>query len=71
MQSPSYPHDLDIWATYTIASTAQAPAGDQSNDAIIKSGKRAAAARINLHLYRQQFFDDFDPAPDTDDDFVE
>lgn len=71
MQSSSYPHDLDIWATYTIASTAQAEAGDEINDAIIKSGSRAAAARINLHLYRQQFFDDYDPAPDTDDDFVE
>lgn len=71
MQSPSFPHDLDIWATYTIASTAQAPADDEDNNAIIRSGSRAAAARINLHLYRQQFFEDFDPAPDTDDDFIE
>lgn len=71
MQSNSYPHDLDIWATYAIASTAQAQTDEQNDDAVIKSGSRAAAVRINFHLYRQQFFDHFDPAPDTDDDFLE
>ena len=33
------------------------------------TGSRAAAARINIRLYRQQFFESRDAAPDTDGDF--
>ncbi|WP_264213225.1 beta family protein [Leisingera thetidis] len=69
LASPSYPHGVDIWGTYLIASTAQSEAFDPKDASLIGHPKKAAAARINIHLYRQQNFENFNPAPDTDDDF--
>lgn len=72
MASPSYPKDLDIWGTYLISSTASTAGGDDEDQAaIIKHRGKAAAARINIHLYRQQYFENFNPVPDTDDDYPE
>ncbi|MDB5659717.1 MAG: hypothetical protein JWS10_2332 [Cypionkella sp.] len=65
LQSPNYPSGLHIWATYMIEATALSdPNG-------IRSLQRAAAVRINMHLYRQLNFANFNPAPDTDDDYIE
>lgn len=63
--SPSYPDKLKIWATYMIEATAL----DDPNG--ITNLKKAAAVRINMHLYRQLHFANFDPNPDTDDDYQE
>ncbi len=64
-KSPNYPAALKIWATYMVEATAlNDPNG-------IINLKKAAAVRINMHLYRQLHFARFDPAPDTDDDYVE
>lgn len=64
-ESPNYPAELKIWATYMVEATSlNDPNG-------ILSLKKAAAVRINMHLYRQLNFGRFDPAPDTDDDYVE
>lgn len=63
MASGGYPTDLAIWATYMIEATAL---GDPNG---ITSLRRAAAVRINMHLYRQLNFGRFDPAPNTDDDY--
>lgn len=63
--SKNYPSDLHIWATYMIDAT---ELGDPNG---IKSLQKATAVRINMHLYRQLHFANFDPAPDTDDDFIE
>ncbi len=71
MDSPTYPHGLDIWGTYLIASTAESVSQDKKDPSIITYQRMAAAARINIHLYKQQFFDQVDPAPDTDDEFPE
>lgn len=65
MNSPSYPTGLAIWATYMIASTAL---GDPNG---ISTLRRATAVRINMHLYRQLNYGRFQPAPDTDDDYLE
>lgn len=72
LASSSFPQGVDIWGTYLISSTA-ASTGDENEDqsAIISHRGKAAAARINIHLYRQQFYENFDPAPDTDDDYPE
>lgn len=66
MQSPNYPKDLSIWATYMIEAT-------KLNDpnGIENSSMRAAAVRINLHLYNQLYFDNMQSAPDPDDDFID
>ncbi|WP_417840179.1 beta family protein [Tritonibacter scottomollicae] len=63
--SVNYSPDLNIWATYKIESTRL---GDMNG---INSPRMAAAVRINMHLYRQLHFDDFDPLQDTDDDYME
>lgn len=65
MDSPNYPKDLAIWATYMIRATAL----DDPNG--ITTLRRATAVRINMHLYRQLNFGRFEPAPDTDDDYQE
>jgi len=63
--SENYPDQLDIWATYMIEAT-------KLNDANgINSQRKAAAVRVNMHLYRQLHFDNFDPFPDTDDEYIE
>lgn len=64
MASDAYPRYLSIWATYMIEKTAL----DEPNG--ITNGRKAAAVRINMHLYRQLNFDNFDAAPDTDDDYI-
>lgn len=74
MASKSYPRGVGIWATYVIAATAiDDPTGLKKNrdKNAITSPARAAATRINLHLYTQMNFGNFDPAPDTDDEFQE
>jgi hypothetical protein len=64
-ESSEYPQDLDIWATYMLEATSL----DDPNG--IKSLQKATAVRINMHLYRQIHFDNFNPAPDTDDEYQE
>lgn len=63
--SENFPQSLDIWATYMIKLTAL---GEPNG---IRTLTKATAARINMHLYRQLYYDNFDPAPDTDDDYLE
>jgi hypothetical protein len=63
--SASFPKNLHIWATYMIEATAM---GDPNG---IRSLHKAAAVRINMHLYRQQYFANLDPAPNTDDEYPE
>lgn len=65
LKSKIFPRSLQIWATYMIESTAL----DEPNG--IRTLHRATAVRINMHLYRQLHFSSLDPAPDTDDDYVE
>lgn len=55
--------NLRVWGTQMIERTA---AGDT---AAISSPARATAARINLHLQRQTFFDNPQAAEDTDEDW--
>ncbi|GAA6164099.1 hypothetical protein NBRC116590_18030 [Pelagimonas sp. KU-00592-HH] len=65
MKSSSFPKNLDIWATYMIAKT---KIGEPRG---IDNLRMATAVRINMHLYNQLNFGRFDPAPDTDDDYIE
>lgn len=62
-ESPSYEDKLNIWATYKLEATR---IGDMNG---INSLRMAAAVRINMHLYRQLHYDNFDPLLDTDDDY--
>lgn len=55
--------NLRVWGTQMIERTA---AGDT---AAISSPSRSTAARINLHLQRQTFFNDPQAAEDTDEDW--
>ena len=49
LADPSFPNSLQIWGTYMIQCTAEGlPVG-------IRSPNVAAAARINIHLYRQAY----------------
>lgn len=57
--------NLRVWGTQMIERTA---AGDTS---AISSPGRATAARINIHLQRQTFYDDPARAEDTDEDWEE
>lgn len=57
------PH-LRVWGTQMIERTA---AGDTS---AIANPVRATAARINLHLQRQTFYNDPEDAEDTDEDWT-
>jgi hypothetical protein len=63
--SKHYPKDLNIWATYMVESTVLDDPGG------ITTGKLAAAARINLHLFRQLYYDSLSLPKDTDDDYIE
>lgn len=54
---------LRVWGTQMIERTA---AGDTS---AISGSQKATAARINLHLQRQAFYDDPDAAEETDEDW--
>ncbi len=64
-QSPNYSPELNIWATYKIESTR---IGDMNG---INSLRAAAAVRINMHIYRQLHYDNFNPLLDTDDDYID
>jgi hypothetical protein len=55
---------LRVWGTQMIERTV---AGDTS---AISNPARSTAARINLHLQVQTFYDDPDAAEDTDEDWV-
>ena len=70
LSSSEFPHDLDVWGTYVIRSTAEG-SDNPKDQSVIRHHSRAAAVRINLHLYRQHNFNSFEPFPDTDDDFIE
>ncbi|MCT8327924.1 beta family protein [Albidovulum sediminis] len=63
--SKRFPKGLHIWATYMIEATAL---GDPNG---IRSLHKATAVRINMHLYRQLHYANFNPAPDTDDEYPE
>lgn len=63
--SPDWDRNLRIWGTQMIERTAL---GDLS--AII-SPKRCTAARINIHLHRQTFYDDAARLYSTDDDWTD
>ncbi|MGO4915695.1 beta family protein [Pseudogemmobacter sp. W21_MBD1_M6] len=65
VNSKNFPKGLSIWGTYMIEATR---IGDPNG---ISTLHKATATRINLHLYRQLYFDNFDPAPDTDDEYLE
>jgi len=71
LNSENYPYGIDIWGTYLIASTAQGGTGAENDQSIISHREKAAAARINIHLYRQLNFGSRQINPDTDDDFIE
>ena len=61
----AWPRDLDIWGTYMINSTAEdLPEG-------IKSPTTAAAARMNIHLHRQTFFDVPNVTSDRDEPYTD
>ncbi len=62
---PAWPHDLNIWGTYTIACTAEDLPG------AIRSPAVAAAARINIHLHRQAFFGAPNDVNDGDEPFTD
>ena len=62
---PDWPADLNIWGTYTIACTADDLPG------AIRSPAVAAAARINIHLHRQAFFDAPSDVSDGDEPFTD
>lgn len=64
MDHPAWDEDLHIWGTQMIERTALGDA------AAITSQARAAAARINIHLHRQTFFEDSD-VYDTDEDWTD
>lgn len=65
ISSKSFPKHLKIWATYMIEATAL---GDPNG---ILTQQRAAAVRINLHLYQQLYFDQSSFPLDTDDEYTE
>lgn len=61
----SWPSDLTIWGTYMIEATADGVPGSISGPAA------AAAARINIHLHRQAYFDAPVVASDGDEPYTE
>lgn len=64
MRAPVWNPALRVWGTQMIERTA---AGDTS---AISGAQKATAARINLHLHRQAFYDDPDAVEDTDEDWI-
>lgn len=64
-RSKDFPKHLQIWATYMIDATAL---GDANG---IDSQFKAAAVRINMHLYQQLYFEQLDFPSSTDDDYLE
>lgn len=65
VRSPNFHLGGDIWANYVIRATAERATNGISSLFV------AAAARINLHLYRQLYFDLGMPPLNTDEDYIE
>ena len=65
IDDPSWPDKLNIWGTYTIDWTAKGEPG------AIRGSATAAAARINIHLHRQAFFEGNDLLSDGDEPFTD
>lgn len=63
MRSENWDANLRVWGTQMIERTAL-----EDHSAIV-SPKRATAARINIHLHRQLFYNDLKGMYDTDDDW--
>lgn len=64
LRDPNWPADLDIWGTYMIECTAE------DLPVAIRSPGTAAAARINIHLYRQAYFAEPEvPSGDEDEPY--
>lgn len=63
IKSPLWDKDLHVWGTQMIERTA---AGD---DSAIVSPARSTAARINIHLQQQLYYDKPDDKYDTDEDW--
>lgn len=63
MASAIWNGDLRVWGTQMIERTAR---GDRS---AIDNPQKATAARINLHLQLQTFYDEPDEVEDTEDDW--
>lgn len=61
----SWPTDLNIWGTYMIQSTVEQAPG------CISSPAAAAAARINIHMHRQAYFEAPVAASDADEPFTD
>jgi hypothetical protein len=65
VRDASWPLDLNIWGTYLISGTAQNVPGS------IRGQAAAAAARINIHMFRQTHFDEMGLTGDGDEPFVD
>ncbi len=63
INSPYWDEDLHVWGTQMVQRTA---AGDET---AIVSPARSTAARINIHLQQQLFYDDPNSKYDTDEDW--
>lgn len=65
LEDPDWPSNLEIWGTYFITATSQGLPGT------IRSAGNAAAARINIHLYKQAYFGLNDLPGDQDEPYDE
>ena len=65
VDDPDWPVGLDIWGTYAINWTSSGEPG------AIRGSASAAAARINIHLHRQAFFNENDTVLDGDEPFTD
>lgn len=65
VKDPEWPSDLALWGTYMIESTANGLPGS------INTAAAAAAARINVHMHRQTFYDDPAALGDRDEPYHE
>jgi hypothetical protein len=63
MDDDLWDDDLQVWGTQMIRRTA-----DEDDEAII-SPARSTAARINIHLQQQEFYDNPEEKYDTDEDW--
>lgn len=64
LADPNWPSELELWGTYMIECTAE------DLPVAIRSPGTAAAARINIHLYRQAYFSDpVVPSGDQDEPY--
>lgn len=65
VNDPSWPEGINIWGTYLIQGTAEAVPGS------IRGQAAAAAARINIHLYRQAHYGGDAAFGDADEPFTD